>query len=80
MINVPTIKTGDWDGIRRAIQILARQLQNPTFMIVFADTFVGDSAYFKKVEIDLPDGLTHIKNKEVHSAPFDEVLGAYLVG
>lgn len=35
---------------------------------------------FNKVGINLPDGLAQIKNKEIHSAPFDEVLGAYLVG
>lgn len=35
---------------------------------------------FNKVGINLPDGLAHIKDREVHSAPFDEALGAYLVG
>lgn len=66
---LPPLKVGDWKGVRRALQSLSHQLDNPTF----------ESVDTNSMRINLPDGLAYIKDKEVQSAPFDDILGNFMV-
>jgi len=84
---VQPIKPGDWHSVGLAIRQITQQL-GPRAAVTFGAMILSELAAGKPVTVDgagklissdLADGLAIISGGSLASAPYDEVLGAYLI-
>jgi hypothetical protein len=84
---VTPVKQGDWHSVETAIRQITQQL-GPQAAVVFREIIMAGLAAGRPVTADgagklvsanLEDGLAIISGGALASAPYDEVLGAYVI-